>query len=44
MESFNDSTKELYSQLNLKKEIQMYEIDEEERKGKRRRKMLQYDL
>jgi hypothetical protein len=22
----------------------MYEIDEEERKGKRRRKMLQYDL
>ncbi|CAD8139136.1 unnamed protein product [Paramecium pentaurelia] len=44
MESFNDSTKELYSQLNLKKEIQLYEVDEEERKQKKRRHFQQYDL
>ncbi|CAK83163.1 unnamed protein product (macronuclear) [Paramecium tetraurelia] len=44
MESFNDSTKELYSQLNLKKEIQLYEIDEDERKNKKRRLFQQYDL
>ncbi|CAD8077133.1 unnamed protein product [Paramecium sonneborni] len=44
MESFNDSTKELYSQLNIKKEIQLYEVDEEERKTKKRRQFQQYDL
>ncbi|CAK94850.1 unnamed protein product (macronuclear) [Paramecium tetraurelia] len=44
MESFNDSTKELYSQLNLKKEIQMYEVDEDDRRQKKRRQFQQYDL
>ncbi|KAM3146974.1 hypothetical protein pb186bvf_000690 [Paramecium bursaria] len=46
MESFNhnESTNELYSQVQLQKEIKEYEIDEDERRKKKRRYRPMYDL